>query len=68
MALDPAAQYSIVTNNFMRNGGDGYTMFQHNAIDAYDFGRPVEEILIDYMIANHPVDTQLEGRITAVGN
>ena len=67
VALDPAAQYSIVTNNFMRNGGDGYTMFQHNAIDAYDFGRPVEEILIDYMIANHPVTTQPEGRITVSG-
>ena len=66
--LDPAAQYSIATNNFMRTGGDGYVMFQDKAIDPYDFGRPLEEALIDYTIAHNPVNTQLEGRITAAGN
>ena len=67
-ALDPSAQYSIATNNFMRTGGDGYTMFQNNAIDPYDFGRPVEEALIDYMIDHNPVNVEAEGRITAAEN
>jgi len=66
-ALDPAAQYSIATNNFMRTGGDAYTMLRDDAVDAYDFGRPLEEVLIDYMIANHPVATGLEGRISSAG-
>lgn len=65
-ALDPTTEYSIVTNNFMRTGGDGYVQFNDNAIDPYDFGRPLEEVLIDYMIANNPVSTKVEGRITAV--
>lgn len=62
-ALDDEAMYSVATNNFMRTGGDGYTLFADNAIDAYDHGRPIEEALIDYMIANSPVTVSKDGRI-----
>ena len=55
--------YSIATNNFMRTGGDGYNLFADAAIDPYDFGRPIEEALIDYMIANSPVVVAKDGRI-----
>src|SRR5690606_5806538 len=43
--LDPEATYGIVTNDFVRNGGDGYALFASNAIDPYDFGPPLENVL-----------------------
>ena len=45
--------------------GDGYTQFAEQAIDPYDYGRPLEEALIDYMISHNPVALELEGRISA---
>jgi 5'-nucleotidase len=61
--LESAAHYSLVTNNFMRTGGDGYTVLRDDAMDAYDFGRPLEEVLIDHMIMNNPVKVEREGRV-----
>ena len=49
--LDPEATYGIVTNDFVRNGGDGYALFASNAIDPYDFGPPLENVLADYIAA-----------------
>lgn len=62
--IDDAKMYSIATNNFMRTGGDGYVLFNDNAVEPYDYGRPLEEALIDYMIANNPVTVELDGRIS----
>lgn len=62
--LDPAAIYTVATNDFMRGGGDGFTVMAENAIDAYDFGRPLDEVLADYIKAHEPVDIELEGRIS----
>ena len=64
-ALDPAARYRVASNNFMRAGGDGYTVFATNAIDAYDFGPGLEEAVADYIATHSPVAPQPEGRITA---
>jgi 5'-nucleotidase len=64
-ALDPEAVYTVVTNDFMRRGGDGYVMFAENAISFYDFGKPLDQVLADYIAANGPVAPELEGRITA---
>jgi 5'-nucleotidase len=61
--LDPAAIYTVATNDYMRSGGDGYTMLKDNATDAYDFGRPLDEVLADYIQQNSPVSTDVEGRI-----
>src|SRR5690606_29170248 len=33
-ALRPEATYTIATNNFMRSGGDGYSLFADNAENA----------------------------------
>ncbi|WP_099826816.1 bifunctional metallophosphatase/5'-nucleotidase [Oceaniglobus indicus] len=62
--IDPAAMYGVVSNNFVRNGGDGYKMFV-DAQDAYDFGPDVADVLAEYMAANAPVAPVVEGRITA---
>lgn len=64
--IDPEAVYSVVTNNFMRTGGDGYTVLAENAINPYDFGRVDYEATRDYLIANSPITIGVEGRITYV--
>ncbi|UWQ16515.1 bifunctional UDP-sugar hydrolase/5'-nucleotidase [Jannaschia sp. M317] len=46
--IDPAATYQVVTNNYVRNGGDGYGMFA-DAADAYDFGPGLEVVVADYI-------------------
>jgi 5'-nucleotidase len=47
--LDPAKLYGVVTNNFVRAGGDGYVLFASNAQNAYDFGPPLERVVADYI-------------------
>lgn len=67
VAIDPAAIYTVVSNNFVRNGGDGYVVFAENAINPYDFGRLDYEVLSDFLVANSPVTYDVEGRITVEG-
>jgi 5'-nucleotidase len=64
--IDPAATYSIVSNNFMRQGGDSYSVFLENGMNVYDFGSPLNDVVVNYMIANSPVVAEIEGRITVV--
>lgn len=47
--LDPKKTYGVVTNNYVRGGGDGYELFGKNAINAYDFGPPLEKVVADYI-------------------
>lgn len=69
--IDADEVYSVVSNDFMRGGGDGYSVFAENAINPYDFGRPLDQILADYIIAasqrEGTISSELDGRITAVG-
>lgn len=58
--------YTIATNNFMRNGGDGYALFKTNALNAYDFGPGLEEVLADYLADHSPYAGRLDGRIMDV--
>ncbi|MEM7489637.1 MAG: 5'-nucleotidase C-terminal domain-containing protein, partial [Pseudomonadota bacterium] len=63
--IDPAATYGVVTNNYVRNGGDGYAMFA-DAEDAYDFGPGLELVLADYVAAlGGTFEPYTDGRITA---
>ena len=65
-ALDPDAIYSMAGNNFVRNGGDGYSVLEENAIDPYDGGRVDFNVTLDYIVANSPVAPVTEGRITYI--
>ncbi len=49
--IDPAATYGVVSNNFVRNGGDGYKMFT-DAANAYDFGPDLADVVAEYIAAN----------------
>ena len=63
--IDPAATYGVATNNFMRNGGDGYEMFETGAINPYDFGPDVAEVLAEYLARmGSGYAPALDGRIT----
>ncbi len=64
--IDPEATYTVVTNNFVRTGGDGYSMFAENAINPYDFGRTDYEVTAEYMATISPITIGVEGRITIV--
>ncbi|MCH2168285.1 MAG: 5'-nucleotidase/apyrase family protein [Oceanicola sp.] len=57
--------YGVVSNNYMRGGGDGYKMFSTNGMNAYDFGPGLELVVADFLAANGAYTPMLDGRITA---
>ncbi len=64
--IDTGATYGVVSNNYMRAGGDGYKIFSTNAVNAYDYGPGLELVLADYMAKNTPYKPYTDGRITAL--
>src|SRR5690606_6734725 len=46
--IDEEAIYTVVTNDYMRRGGDGYGTFAEGD-NPYDFGPPLEQVLADYI-------------------
>jgi len=61
--LDPAATYTIVTNDFMAAGGDGYAMFRDEGQNGYDTAIDLADALAEYLGANAPFAPSLDGRI-----
>jgi 5'-nucleotidase / UDP-sugar diphosphatase len=62
--IDPEATYLAVTNNFVRNGGDGYGMFAGDDRNAYDHGPDLADVTAGYLAANAPYQPYTDGRIT----
>lgn len=62
-ALDPAKEYLVVSNNYVRTGGDGFEMFV-NAKDAYDFGPDLADVTAEYLAKNAPYKPYTDGRIS----
>ncbi|MGB3555138.1 MAG: 5'-nucleotidase C-terminal domain-containing protein [Jannaschia sp.] len=63
--IDPAATYQVVTNDYVRGGGDGYAMFS-TAADAYDYGPGLEVVVADYIASKGGTYTPYtDGRIVA---
>lgn len=62
--IDPEATYGVVTNDYMRNGGDGYAIFRDSGMNAYDFGPDLADVLAAYLQANAPYQPYTDGRIT----
>ncbi|WP_322895408.1 MULTISPECIES: bifunctional metallophosphatase/5'-nucleotidase [unclassified Yoonia] len=61
--LDPAMTYGAVSNNYVRNGGDGYEMFE-DAANAYDFGPDLADVLAEYIAEQGDFVPYTDGRIT----
>jgi len=64
--LDPEKTYGVVTNNYVRGGGDGYKIFATSAVNPYDFGPNLEQAVADYLSANNPYKPYTDGRVTDV--
>lgn len=64
--VDPAKMYMVVSNNYMRAGGDGYAILRNDARDAYDYGPGLADVLVDYLQKHQPYTSHLDGRIRDV--
>ncbi|MCB1340901.1 MAG: 5'-nucleotidase C-terminal domain-containing protein, partial [Pseudooceanicola sp.] len=54
--------YGVVSNNYVRTGGDGYKMFV-NADKAYDFGPDLADVTAEFLAQNGPYKPYTDGRI-----
>ncbi|MEM5468951.1 bifunctional metallophosphatase/5'-nucleotidase [Celeribacter marinus] len=61
--LDMSKTYGVVSNNYVRNGGDGYKMFRE-ASNVYDFGPDLADVTAEFIAANAPYTPYTDGRIT----
>lgn len=63
--LDPAAAYTVATNDFMARGGDGYAMFSEAKVlvDANSATLMASQVM-DHVTALGTVAPAVEGRIT----
>lgn len=66
VAIDPNKVYGVATNNYMRSGGDGYSVFASGGQNAYDFGPGLETVVADYIAKNSPYKPYTDGRITVI--
>lgn len=62
--IDLEKVYGVVSNNYVRNGGDGYKMFV-DAERAYDFGPDLADVTAEYLAENAPYQAYTDGRIVA---
>lgn len=63
--IDLAAVYSVVTNDFMLGGGDGYSAFT-NGTNQYAYGAPLDQVFAEYLAGIALVEPSIEGRITMI--
>lgn len=68
VALDDAKTYGVVTNNYMRAGGDGYSIFATAGKNAYDFGPDLADVTADFLAAHSPYKPYTDGRVTEVAS
>ena len=54
--------YGVVSNNYVRGGGDGYKMFT-DAQNAYDFGPDLADVTAEYLAEKAPYKPYTDGRI-----
>ena len=64
--LDPAANYQVVTNDFMYNGGDNYTMFKQGTNPVIYSDQLLYDVVSGYFQEFSPISQEIEGRITTM--
>ena len=60
--IDLATTYKVVSNNYVRNGGDGYKMFR-GAANAYDYGPDLADVTAEFLAKQNGYVPYLDGRI-----
>ena len=63
LPLDPQRLYLVVTNNFMRGGGDGYTIMRERGVDPYDAGPLLIDAVAEAISAAGPLAPRMDGRL-----
>ncbi|MDQ2095504.1 bifunctional metallophosphatase/5'-nucleotidase [Rhodalgimonas zhirmunskyi] len=63
--LDDAKTYGVVTNNYLRNGGDGYKVFSTDGMNAYDYGPDLADVTAEFLAKKGPYTPYTDGRIAA---
>ena len=64
--IDEAATYTVVTNNYVRGGGDGFATFAEGD-NPYDFGPPLEQVVAEYLAKlGGDYTPYTDGRITVL--
>ena len=64
--IDEEATYTVVANDYIRKGGDGFGTFAEGD-NPYDFGPPLEQVVADYIAKQGGEYTPyLDGRITVI--
>ena len=61
--IDLNKTYGVVSNNYVRNGGDGYKMFR-DAENAYDYGPDLADVTAEYIAKGGSYTAYTDGRIT----
>ncbi|HAC50541.1 multifunctional 2',3'-cyclic-nucleotide 2'-phosphodiesterase/5'-nucleotidase/3'-nucleotidase [Sulfitobacter sp. HI0082] len=61
--IDLEKTYGAVSNNYVRNGGDGYAMFK-DAANAYDYGPDLADVTAQYLAKDGTYKPYTDGRIT----
>ena len=61
--IDLEKVYGVVSNNYVRNGGDGYKMFR-DAMNAYDFGPDLADVTAEFLAKADGYTPYTDGRIT----
>ena len=64
--LDKTKLYGVVTNNYMRSGGDGYKIFSTAGQNAYDFGPDLADVTADFLTKHSPYKPFTDGRVSEV--
>ncbi len=64
--VDPLVIYTVASDNYIRTGGDDFTMLRDKAIDPDEDLPPVQDVLMDALKDQSPVEVLLEGRIKIV--
>ena len=61
--IDPDKVYGVVSNNYLRAGGDGYKIFASAGMNAYDYGPGLEDVVADYLTEANGYTPYTDGRI-----
>ena len=61
--IDLEKTYGAVSNNYVRNGGDGYAMFK-DAANAYDYGPDLADVTAQCLAKDGTYKPYTDGRIT----
>ncbi|RLD17894.1 MAG: hypothetical protein DRI36_02705 [Caldiserica bacterium] len=63
--IEEDKEYTVATNSFLAQGGDGFTVFLEGK-DVKDTGVLLRDVMIEYIKDNSSIDAKVEGRIVNV--